>query len=564
MAKGDEKTIKISGDTKDLEQSFAAVQESYARVAKASDDYAAAVEASSKAVTAAEKQVASEHEKTTKKILDGEKRRSRALQDKDKALRAGAKNIKAAEKGEANLAKTQEKGSKAAKAKTMALGAAAVAIGALTAVTGAAVKIAREQVDTMIAQAKYGSDQRAQLVLLKKTFEDYDKAVLEVKKGITLFLSEMNKFRTIFEPAGKMVKWVKDEIVLFVKQATLMAQLFGSMVVNLESFEDAAKRVHKVNKDLKEDAQKYIEEKKKERQVLRNIEERHKAIAEGERKREAERKRIEAERKARHEAWLRRQEEIKKWHESNAEEARDRAQAEREARDAAFSEKMEESSAATQLAQEQELRERLLQLTLEGRDYEAERLEILATSATDSERRLRLEIQQKEELNRLTEEAKAREDALNNARMQGINALSNLGAVALKQAGMQKAAIALVAAKEAGVYFARGLASLGGYDFWGAANYFSASAIAAVEGGAALFGGGGGISKGAGGGGGSNTPAANAPSTMTANTGNVERQPTTINYNLDVHTVAGISNEDARRIEKSVVRASRMSVGGRR
>lgn len=563
MARGDEKTIKLSGDTKDLQDSFAAVEESYARVAQAAESHAKAVEATNNATSESERKAALEHEKATKRILDGEKRRSKALQDKNKALVAGNRSIQSAASNEKSLTKAQDEGSKASVSKAAALGVAAIAVGVLAKAMSGAVSIAREMMDGMLEQNKLTEDQRASLINLKKMFEDFDKAQKSMKEGITLVVAEFGKFYRLMEPAAKLVKWLKDEIVLFTKQAILMAQLFGSMAINMESFGDASRRLHKVNKDLREESEKYTADKKAEAQVLKNYEERLKAIEAGEKKREEERKKRESEAKARQAAWVRRQEEIKKWHANNAQEARDRAQAEREAADAQFSSKMEESTTNRQLLQEQELREAILRLQLEGKDFEAERLEILATSATDTERKLRLEIQAKHELNRLTDEAKDKEDKLREARLGSVSALSSLGATALRAAGLQKAALALVAAKEAGIYFSRGLASLGALDFWGASQYFAASASAAIQGGVGLIGGGGSVAKSGSTGG---SPASRAPESLTAGGQGVQSGGVSnVTYNLNVQTLDGrLSNQAARQINEAMGRGSRMQTGGRR
>jgi len=367
----------------------------------------------------------------------------------------------------------------------------------------------------------------------------------------------------MLEPAAKMVKWVKDEIVLFTKQATLMAQLFGSMAINMESFESASRRLHKVNKDLRQESKDYTEDKKREALVLKNYEDRLKSMEAGEKKREEEKKKREADAKARQQAWVRRQEEIKKWHANNAQEARDRAQAEREANSALASERLDESAANRDLIREQELREQILQLTLDGRDYEAERLEILATSATDTERRLRLEILAKRELNTVTDEADEKETKLRDARLGSVSALSNLGATALRAAGLQRAALALVAAKEAGIYFSRGLASLGAYDFWGATQYFAASASAAIQGGVGLIGGGTSSAKSGSSGG---TPASQAPSNLTSGGQGVQGGgATNVTYNLNVQSLDGrLSNQAARQINEAMGRGTRMQTGGRR
>jgi hypothetical protein len=563
MARGDEKTIKLSGDTKDLQDSFAAVEESYARVAQAAEEHAKAVEATNAATSDSERKAAQEHEKATKRILDGEKKRSKALQDKNKALAAGNKSIQSAANNEKSLTKAQDEGSKASVSKAAALGVAAIAVGVLAKAMGSAVEIAREMIDGMLEQNKVSEDQRAALVNLKKMFEDFDKSQKEMKEGITLVVAEFAKFYRMLEPAAKMVKWVKDEIVLFTKQATLMAQLFGSMAINMESFESASRRLHKVNKDLRQESKDYTEDKKREALVLKNYEDRLKSMEAGEKKREEEKKKREADAKARQQAWVRRQEEIKKWHANNAQEARDRAQAEREANSALASERLDESAANRDLIREQELREQILQLTLDGRDYEAERLEILATSATDTERRLRLEILAKRELNTLTDEADEKETKLRDARLGSVSALSNLGATALRAAGLQRAALALVAAKEAGIYFSRGLASLGAYDFWGATQYFAASASAAIQGGVGLIGGGTSSAKSGSSGG---TPASQAPSNLTSGGQGVQGGgATNVTYNLNVQSLDGrLSNQAARQINEAMGRGTRMQTGGRR
>jgi hypothetical protein len=584
VARKDEKTIKLSADTADVQKAFQRVEAAYADVAEAANDYAAAVTASSQAVTKEEKAIAKENEATTKTILANAKKRAGALKtqsiamgEQQKALRGMTSGNNAAAKSGGALTESDGKASKAGMAKAAAFGVAAVAIGMVAKATSAAIGVARQMVDGMIDSKNISDAQRESLINLKMTFESADRANKEFREGVTLVVAEFAKFWRLLGPVQKAVSAITEEVKIFVKQAMLMAQLFGSMIVNAEGFTAASKRLHKVNKEIAKDAEKYVQDKKAEAKVLKNLEERKKAMAEGDKKREADaRSRAEAgkRRAAERAADIKAEEEALR-ELILAEAEADRLNAEEEiARAKAEGIKLIDET-NVRLAQELEIRQALqmnraiaagedIEALQRVQDLERSLFEIRGSGVSDEEKAraerialLRTEGQALEALS-----AKREEDAKTAAAASKMatDAALGAGAAALEAAGVANAGVALEAGKKAAFYTGESIASFAALNPVSGALFAAAAVQQGIVAGGALIGGASG-----GGGGGAKSPASVAPQSRSSQPmGISQAQPRETSMTVNVNTLSYVSPEDARRIAVSESREAQAIVGGRK
>lgn len=204
------------------------------------------------------------------------------------------------------------------------------------------------------------------------------------------------------------------------------------------------------------------------------------------------------------------------------------------------------------LTMQQELEKELFNIRQSGLSWEAKaRAENLAYIKFESK------LKQKEK--------KESADA-NKQRMEEIqhvaDATVTLGAAALEQAGLKNAAIALESGKKVAYYTGESIASFAQYNIPAGLGYAAAAAQHAIVAGGSIFGGGGGApKKGAAAG---SMAGSSKDMPTQGSLGNTGGGASTVNYNLNVQTVAGISNQDARRIEQAVRRATTQQVGGRR
>jgi hypothetical protein len=585
MARQGEKTIKLTADTADVQKAFARVEDAYGEVAKAAADYAEAVDRSSKAVTADEQKIAAEHEKATKQILNSSKRRAGALKtqavamgEQQKSLKSSISGEKMAEKQSAALTKTSTNASKAGMSKAAAFGVAAVAAGVMVKAIGAAVDVSRQMVGAMLKSKDITDEQRASLMNLQATFDAYDEAQKAVKEGITFVVAEFAKFGKILSPLQNALNAVVAEIKWLVKHGTLMAQLFGSMVVNMESLEDASKRLHKVNKDIADDAQKKIASDKAEAQVLKNLEERKAAIEKGDKQREkdaqdraASASRRAQQRKEDDEAAIQDARAL-----AEAEELAIKENAEKDVADALAKGATLATETQTRLGQELELRQALERQKAQAAGADMEALETLqqlerdlfdirSSGASDEEKeratRLTMLNFEIDAFGTLMAKKKEADATIAESNKAAIAAAEGAGVAALEQAGLTNVAVGIAAGKKAAFYAGESFAAFGALNPVSGA-LFAAAAVqqASVAGGAVM----GNIPKGGGGSVGKSPASVSPTSRASQSMAPASAGPRETGITITNNMLSYIAPEDARRIAVSEAREARAVVGGRK
>lgn len=582
--RGEEKTIKVSADVADLQRAFENVEKAYADVSKASGDYARAVEASASAVTADEKAIAKEVERTSKAILTASKQRATAYKSQATAIKGQIDTVKkkvAVEKADKDAS---EKTSKASKGKAIAMAGAAVAVAGLAKAMSAAINISREMVGGMIASTRQGEENRAKLIALEKVYKDLDKAIIEGKKEITLIVAEFARFGALIDssgPTGKAISWVTNEIKTLVKQGTLMAQLFGSMVFNMEGFDAAAKRLHALNKAQKEGEKTRDKSKESERAVKKLVEERVEVMKRAEQARKDEQAAQEAAAKSAADAarQARKDDEastaLLETEIAFAEAEAERLNAEKDLLDLREQTNKMIDETIVRLQQEMEIRH-LEQTMREGESEQLQRqheielalFEIRTSGASEEEQaRARRILQLQGETEALqkaaaTAEKKAETDAAaaKATSKAATDAALGVGAAALEAAGVANAATAIEAGKKAAFYTGESIAAFAAFNPISGAGFALAAAHQAVVAGGALaggVGGGGGGGGGKSGGGPQERLTSSLPAVATA-------QPRETGMTINVNTLSYVSPEDARRIATAEARQATSTVGGRK
>jgi hypothetical protein len=581
--RNEEATIKLSADTKDVQAAFDKAADAYGALQKAAEEHARAVEATSKAVTDDEKAVAEAYEKATKKILKSETARSNAL----KKAAGAAKSQSEAMKGVASETKKATDATGKGGMSFGSMAAAAVAVGA--AIAGV-VNVTKEMTGSMIASMREGDANRDKLIALESAHKSLDAATLEGKKQLTLFVAELGKFGPLImgpDGASKAMAYLNKTMGELQGNGMLMAQLFTSMAVNLESFDDAAKRLHAVNKQMAVAAKQRDVTKAQEKQVEANIKARIAAMEEAEQKRKVESedaKRADEQAKER----AKTDRDLKRRTEEQAKIAEQlRIQQEAEAQAAALVAQLKSDAAkiAVEDAQRKISQQEIYNQTLinealaRGEDITLlqsqleleERLVEIRNSdmGTEEQARQARLAYLKQEVVALNEAAKAadkqKKEESDKAKQSEsdtemmLGNFESLAMASLAAADLQNVATALQSAKKVGFYGAEAIASFAAGNPVSGAGFLAAAAEHALNAGTAVAG----MGKSGGGGGAAASPAESAPRSFgpTSMTVAEAREGSiVINQNM----LSYIAPEDARRMASSEARESRATVGGRR
>ena len=576
MARKDEKTIKMTADTADVQKAFARVEDAYADVAKAADSYADAVKKSSQAVTKDEQKAAAEHEKATKKILDSAKKRATALKTTATAMQEQQKAVTSLSGATEKHSKVQDSATKVAATAT----AATLALG--MAVLGAAKKFAeltKKVAENDSVSAKTRETAQSMVGSIDNISTSSATAAVEVANLVSALLGldgADEALDNLDRNIGKITLGFRTLAIMAREGIGLEAAVEALIAEDklAAEMEASAKRVEGYHKQVL-DQQEALEKSTNER-VAKNYAERVKVMEDADKERERQRaaRAAEAKRKREQDAALTAQDEKDAaFNDAEVEIANKKAEEDAYALQIQQQANQLIDETNTRLQQEMELRQELAKLKANPEEMEAlerqQQLErdlfaIRASGMSDEakarERQITLVRFQGDISKEMTKEEEETAEKRKEALKQTGIAMTSLGAAALEQAGMANAAIALEAGQKVAYSTAEAIAAFASLNPISGAGFLAAAAQYAIVAGGSIS-----SNMSAAKGGGSKSPASMAPASRSnAVTPSQGRDARDTSITVNNNTLSYIAPEDTRRIAEGEVREVRSQVGGSR